>query len=85
MYVIIFMYNLANGGKKMNCANDTENLIKGVGLEEYKKELELMENQYGAEEELYPFIYMLLREAGFNEKYSVRYNISYNKLLFFVK
>lgn len=58
--------------KKMNCENDTENLIKGIGLEEYKKELELMRKQYGQEEELYPYIYMILREVGMTQEYSVR-------------
>ena len=43
-----------------------------ITLEEYREELELMEKQYGQEEELYPYIYMLLREAGYTIKYSVR-------------
>lgn len=43
-----------------------------ISLAEYKEELDLMKQQYGAEEELYPYIYMLLREAGLNNKYSVR-------------
>lgn len=43
-----------------------------ITLEEYRRELDLMEKQYGAEEELYPYIYMLLREVGMTQKYSVR-------------
>ena len=43
-----------------------------ISLKEFKDELELMEKQYGAEEELYSWIYMLLREAGYTQKYSVR-------------
>lgn len=43
-----------------------------ISLKEFSEQLELMEKQYGAEEELYPYIYMILREAGFTQKYSVR-------------
>ncbi|MEE0687032.1 MAG: hypothetical protein UEA60_10355 [Lachnospiraceae bacterium] len=43
-----------------------------LSLKEFKEQLELMEKQYGAEEELYPYIYMLLREVGMTQKYSVR-------------
>lgn len=43
-----------------------------ISLQEFRSELELMKKQYGQEEELYPYIYMLLREAGFTQKYSVR-------------
>lgn len=45
---------------------------KMISLKEYIEELNLMKVQYGAEEELYPYIYMLLREVGFTQKYSVR-------------
>lgn len=41
-------------------------------LKEYMRELWLMEKQYGMEEELYPFINMLLRESGSVENLSVR-------------
>lgn len=43
-----------------------------ISLQEFRNELKLMEKQYGQEEELYPYIYMLLREAGFTQEYSVR-------------
>ena len=41
-------------------------------LQEYMRELWLMDKQYGMEEELYPYINMLLRESGSVEKLSVR-------------
>lgn len=43
-----------------------------ISLQEFREELELMKRQYGQEEELYPYIYMLLREAGLTRRYSVR-------------
>lgn len=53
-------------------AEKIKNKSVGISLEEYKCELELMKKQYGQEEELYPWIYMILREAGITKKYSVR-------------
>lgn len=41
-------------------------------LEEYFRELELMEKQYGCEEELYPFINMFLRNGKNSKKLSIR-------------
>lgn len=45
---------------------------KMITLAEYKEELELIKKQNKVEEELYPYICMLLREAGYTKKYSVR-------------
>ena len=45
---------------------------KMISVKEFREQLKLMEKQYGAEEELYPYIYMLLREAGMTQKCSVR-------------
>ena len=45
---------------------------KMISLKEFKEQLDLMKKHYGAEEELYPYIYLLLREAGFTQQYSVR-------------
>lgn len=41
-------------------------------FEEYKKQLKLMEKQYGQEEDLYPWIYMLLLESGKVNNLSMR-------------
>ena len=41
-------------------------------LEQYMRELWLMDKQYGQEEELYPLINMLLRDGANTEKLSIR-------------
>lgn len=41
-------------------------------FEEYKEQIKLMENQYGQEEDLYPWIYMLLMESGIINNLSMR-------------
>ena len=41
-------------------------------LEQYMRELWLMDRQYGQEEELYPLVNMLLREGGNTENLSIR-------------
>ncbi len=41
-------------------------------LKEYMRELWLMEKQYGQEEELYPFINMMLRESKHTKQLSIR-------------
>ena len=37
-------------------------------VEDYFKELQLMESQYGQEEELYPWVYMLLQMIEIRKK-----------------
>lgn len=43
-----------------------------ITVAEYFEQLELMKKQYGQEEDLYPYIYMLLIEAGLANRYSIR-------------
>ena len=47
-------------------------------VEDYFKELQLMESQYGQEEELYPWVYMLLQMIESRKKEILKED--YNKL-----
>ena len=47
-------------------------------VEDYFKELQLMESQYGQEEELYPWVYMLLQMIEIRKKEILKED--YNKL-----
>ena len=51
---------------------DKNKMCINITAEDYFNELKLMEQQYGQEEDLYPWIYMLLQMAKTNNEISIR-------------